>query len=517
MLPGDRLKGWVDSLATAWKERLQGWMASWVLKGVETTFDAIEPELKAEITTSLNRLKAIEGLPPDIKDILDKATAATSFIQLAAILPYLIGMMIGLGMGAAAPVSRIGAYQIDKLVKSARLDPASVITAWRRDKTANERHFQDLKDLGWNDDRIETLKFITLFIPSAAEQTLWLAREVFEPAMVTKYGLLDELPNYEDTDFEKIGVSPDQMKNIWAAHWEHASFQQMVEMLHRGLITEADFREWFKLVEIVPFWRDKLIQTVYTWPTRVDVRRWWDMRTIDEAELRRLYSGMGYRGDNLENYLLWTKVFVAFPDLLARWKNGWITLDDVRAELTGLGMPEDRVEEMIQTKIKPEGTERVSGERDLTKTDIIKGVKKGVITFSEGIELLMDLGYDEDEADYILTINIEALEGSPENMQEFKAITQKYRKAVGQPSKPVTEELIKAAAELAKATAEVEVLREAVKAEEKTLIDSEVLPGEASAKRDELRVALHRAEAELARVQTDYNALLAEWRQKEER
>jgi len=181
---------------------------------------------------------------------------------------------------------------------------------------------------------------------------------------------------------------------------------QVVEMLHRGLITEPDVWEWFRVVEIPPYWRQLLIDTAYTWPTRVDVRRWWDMRTIDETELRRLYSGMGYRGVNLDNYVLWTKVYVAFPDLVARWKNGWITLDDVKSELAGLGMPAARIDDMIQTKIKVLEPERVTGERDLTKSDIYKGVKQGRITRGEAAELLLDLGFDEDEASYLLDTNI---------------------------------------------------------------------------------------------------------------
>ncbi len=514
MTPGERFKIWIDSLSEAWKDKLRGWMLRWVAEGIAKLFENMEDEAEPLAQDFIDKFPLHPSVKADLQAFMSqrRPIAIPAFAAMA--IGVVVGSIVGTFMGWAQPIAKWTSYQGEKIIKSWRLDPAAVITAWRRDKPKYESYFQDLKDQGWSDDRIEALKFFTEFLPSASEQTLWLAREVFEPDMVTKYGLHDEMPGYEDTDFAKIGVSPDQMKNIWAAHWEHASFMQMVEMLHRGLITEADFSEWFKLVEIVPFWRDKLIKTVYTWPTRVDVRRWWDMRTIDEAELRRLYSGMGYRGDNLENYLLWTKVYTAFPDLMARWKKGWITIDDVRSELTGLGMPADRVEEMIQTKIEPEKGGRVAGERDLTKTDIIKGVKKGVITRAEGIELLMDLGYDEDEADYILTINIEAMEGSPENMQEFRAITQQYRKAVGLPSKLITEELKKAATELVRITTEVANLATAVEAEKKTLIDSDVLPEAATEKLTELQLSLHRAQAEFSRVQTDYNALVSQWRHK---
>ncbi|GAI24413.1 unnamed protein product, partial [marine sediment metagenome] len=69
---------------------------------------------------------------------------------------------MGMGMTAASPLGNIGRYFLDSLIGTARLDPSSVITAWRRDETKYEKLFKDLKDQGWTDDRIEALKFFTL-------------------------------------------------------------------------------------------------------------------------------------------------------------------------------------------------------------------------------------------------------------------------------------------------------------------------------------------------------------------
>jgi len=451
----ERIENTIENWQAKWKDRLRGWMASWVMNGVERLMDFLEPDLRAETKASMERLKTIEGLPDDFRAILDKATEEPKAVQLTAILPYLVGIMIGLGMGAAAPMSRIGSYQIDKLVHSARLSPDLAIRALWRGLITREHLISSLKDQGWSDNDIKTLEDVAWYVPSAAEQVTWLAREVYEPDMIEKYGLDDEMPVYENTDFKKIGVSPEQMRNYWRAHWEHASWTQVIEMLHRGQLTEDDVWEWFRLVEIPPFWRQKLINVSWNVPTRVDVRRWWDMRTIDEARLREVYQWLGYHGKDLDDYVLWTKVYVAFPDLMARFKNGWITEDDVRGQLIALGMPPERVEEMIQTKVKPDKPERVTNERDLTKTEIYKGVKKGLISWQEGVELLLDLGYDEYEANYILAINVGALEGSPETYPEFKHITQLYRKSQGLRAMEVPQEIIDASKELAKARAEL--------------------------------------------------------------
>lgn len=117
-----------------------------------------------------------------------------------------------------------------------------------------------------------------------------------------------------------------------------------------------------------------------------------------------------------------------------------------------------------------------------------------------------------EEAKFKLEVYGAVEAGSPETMVEYKELTQRWRRASGREGKLPPEELKKAAAELARLTKEVEALQKSIEEEERGLLDTEILPEEATAKRDELRLALHRAEAELERVRVDYNSKLAEWR-----
>jgi len=471
----DTLEQWSE----AWKDKLRGWMSHWVKEGAERLFDDFEPALRDEIRPSLLRFREIEGLPEDFKNLIDKTLEEPKFIHIAAILPYIIGIMVGLGMGAAAPMSRVGAYKIDWFIQSARFDPASWITAFRRKYPGFSKIENDLREQGWSEARIEALKFVTQFIPSADEQTLWLAREVYEPEMIDRYGLGDELPVYEETDFDKVGVTPEQMANKWAAHWEHASFMQVIEMLHRGLLSldramptppatkegwaardaegEKALFDWYRLVEIPPFWRDRLTAMSWNVPTRVDVRRWWDMRTISEDELYNIYHRQGYHDKDLDNYVKWTKVYTDFPMMMTRFKNGWITEDDIRSWLRGLDIPEDRITQFIEEKTKPEAPARVETERTATATEIMKGVKKELITWAEGVERLGRIGYSSEEAEFKLNVYIGVTEGSPETYMEFVEMTELYRKAIGLESKIPPPELVEA--EKALKTARIELQR----------------------------------------------------------
>jgi len=622
MAAGDRFKGWIEGLSVAWKDRMAGWMASWAAKGIGTFAEMLEPGVKAMGKPYIDRLRADPNVPQEIKDQLNHAMGAGNILETIYVEATVILQAIGVILGGSVPLSNEMRYAQDYLKRSSRLDPMSVISAWRRDPAAYDKYFDDLRMQGWSDDRIEALKYVTESWPSARDVVGFLAHEVFEPDMISKYGLLSEWGNIDKTFAAKIGVTEEILQLYWIDHWQHASWQQVVEMLHRGQLTEQDVREWFRLVEIPEFWRDKLIATSWNVPTRVDVRRFWDMRTIDEVRLREVYTAQGYHGADLDDYVLWTKVYVDFPTLLARWKNGWISLEEVKQKLVSLGMPADRAEEMLQEKIQAEGAERTSADRTLTLTDIYKGVKQERITRAEAVGLVMDLGYDEAEAgfkldvnvpsddvasavqqrqlakgdilaglkagiltdegarlmllglryaavdvefllklyraqmappveprlkeaskadillgvkkglitpeegfgmlldigfspeasDFILMVKAEESPFSPVTFDEFKDRTQKWRQAAGMGGKPMAEEIKQLGAEVVRLTAEVDALQKSIKDEQGKLVPDEIVPAAATVRVKKLQATLHKAQVELARVQTDYNAKIAEWR-----
>jgi len=537
MTAGERFKNWIDGLSEAWKDRLRGWMASWVLKGVEDTFEDLELKPREELTLIIDELLASPNIPPTIRGVLEKIKAHPSPAWLTTILITIAAMLGATVLAQFTPSIGGLRYAAERFAKLYRFDPATITRIWLRDKPAYEELWEDLKDQGWDEDRIAVAKELAKIIPPLPDMVRFADFSAFDPEVIAKWREFYDAPGWISEPFKLLGVTNepprDWANKYWFSHWIQPGRYELGEIYRRGLLGEplvgseevggpGGEGEAEKMVKLAyrtmgysAFWQEMLLQLVREVPTRVDVRRWWDMRTIDEAELRSLYQRRGYFGKDLENYIVWTKVYVAFPDLIARWSKGWITEDDVRGELLGLGMLAERVEEMIQTKKSAVDAGKVDEERDLTKSEIYTGVKKGVITRAEGIELIVDLGYTMEQAEYILDVRVGALEGSPETFEEFKDLTQKWKIAIGKEEKPMPEELKKAAEEVVRLTGEVEALKEALVKEERGLVEEEVLPAAATKKRDELRLSLHRAEAELQRVKTEYDSLVAEWRHAE--
>jgi len=408
MTAGDRFKSWIEGLSSSWKDRLSGWMISWAASGLTKALEDVEPGAIAGYKDGITKLRDNPLTPPELKAFYNKAlTPGNWLISLLAGLTMPL-QALGALLGGSRPLGNLLSYIQDVELKTARLDPQMVLTAWRRDPGAYSKYFADLADQGWSPDRIETLKAITQVIPQAADIVRFALREVYTFWDTDPYGQKLDIPDGAKLDAERAGLTWDMFQKYWFAHWNLPSASDGFEMLHRDILDEKQLKDLLKANDIMPYWRDQLIKLSWNIPTRVDVRRFWDMRTIDEARLREIYTGLGYHGQDLEDYVLWTKIFVDFPDLLARYKNGWITLEQVKSELVAMGMKPERADTMIEEKIKKAAPERVAAEKDLTKSDIINGVKKGVITRVQAAELLTDIGYSNDEAVYLLDVNIPA-------------------------------------------------------------------------------------------------------------
>jgi len=358
-----------------------------------------------------------------------------------------------------------------------RLTPLQYVDAFRR-KIIDETTFrQKMKLLGYDDTDIEILVKQSLFYPTPSDLVTWQAKEVYEPDSIKKYGLDEELDRLNKEAFYKGGLDDEQIRNYWIAHWQHPPFTQIAEMFVRDILVdpqgrkkyrpgtrewaeyrrkqEQEFYEWFRLVEIPPYWRDKLIQMVYQPYTRVDTRRMYDMRVLSEEEVLRDFLDQGYDLEHAKNLTLWVKLDTTVPDIIARYKNGWIDEATALREIMALGLSAERATELMQQKIKKVvKPERVQKERDLTASEIIRGVKKKILTPEQAIQYFRRMGYDEDEARLKLMIGLGA-GSSPETPAEFEHWVETYRKAVGLEAKEIPPQLLELEKRLAELNAKI--------------------------------------------------------------
>lgn len=226
-----------------------------------------------------------------------------------------------------------------------------------------ENHDNQLRKLGFGSVQIQQLKKLYYPIPFAQDLIRFAVREVFSPETVETYGMDQDFPQDFLTYAKQVGLDERWAKAYWAAHWDLPSPTMGFEMFHRGIVSKDELRDLLKSLDVMPYWRDKLIQLSYNPITRVDVRRLYQMGVITLDDVEKRYLAIGYSPND-------AKLLAKFTHL--------DTLGD---------------DEQTATEIKT-----------LSKSVIETGYKKGVISRDSAKSSLMDLGYSDDDSNIILAI-----------------------------------------------------------------------------------------------------------------
>jgi len=288
-------------------------------------------------------LGQLDHLGPEMRSYLE-------YSGLTQVTGYGYGMLFSTAL--ATPVMQ----EINSKMLKTPIDPATLVRLKYKNMMPDAEYGIQMGYHGFGDMQKKAYEDDYLFYPTPQDLTHWIAKEVFEPDSISKYGLLNEFGNLDLDLFLKAGVSEEQVKNFWIAHWDAPSFTQITKMMFRGLITEEDVYEWYRLVEIPPFWRDKLTKIQYHPYTRVDIRRMFTAGTVDRETVKRTYLDLGYDEERAENLTVWSTA------------------------------------------------EKLSKERDLTKTEILRLYSEGQLTTDRAAEQIKALGYDEEESKLILLI-----------------------------------------------------------------------------------------------------------------
>ena len=252
----------------------------------------------------------------------------------------------------------------------------------------------ELKRIGVHPDYLDVYKTLAYPIPPIADIITMAVREAFTPSIAEKFGQYEDFPPEFESWALKKGLSKDWSKRYWAAHWSLPSPQQGFQMLHRGIITPDELSMLLRALDVMPFWRDKLIKVAYRPLTRVDVRRMYKEGVLDEDGVYTAYLDHGYSEDNAKamteftvRYVLGQLTKFNSRDVITAYTQRMISNSEAVSLLRGLGIRSEDTSYILSTadyKRQWELTDsKISGIRNLYK----KKVNDANITRSELLKL----------------------------------------------------------------------------------------------------------------------------------
>lgn len=343
-----------------------------------------------------------------------------------------LGFASQIGQSAAsafmAPIMRLVNYWMDKKWRTERMGPSDAIHLMFRTGIANFQYIEDLKDLGWSDDRINgfitaqrpipgeesilqlmhrgvisddtatdyfsklgyeiphisEIKALSEEIPGIGQLLDMASKHVWSDALANLYGLDQDLPGDLVEWAKKQGIAQEWVQRYWRSHWSMPGLGNIYDMLHRlrpgttpTPFTAEDANIFFGISGVPTYWRDKLIKMSYNPYSRIDVRR--------------------------------------------MYKLGILSIDDVKQNYLDQGYDEKHAQTLADFTVKledPNGNIKPVAARDLSMTTLKEVYLKHIWTEGQVRDYLKGLAYESDDVDTIITVwNMAQAAANKDNVQ----------------------------------------------------------------------------------------------------
>ena len=213
----------------------------------------------------------------------------------------------------------------------------------------------ELRRVGVHPNYNSLYKELAYQIPPVADIITMAVREAFTPDIAARFGQYQDLPSEFVEWVGKKGLSKEWAERYWAAHWSLPSPQQGFEMLHRGIIGRDDLYMLMRALDIMPYWRDKLIEMAYRPLSRVDVRRMYGLGTLDEAGIMKAYRDLGYNDYNAGKmtdftvkYTRQTQSRFTSGDVVSAFTKYLIGAGEARTILSNIGIRDAEINNIIE-------------------------------------------------------------------------------------------------------------------------------------------------------------------------
>lgn len=299
--------------------------------------------------------------------------------------------------------------------------PGQTLDLLNRGELSEDQAKLALRRAGIRQEYVNAVMALRFAIPSAPDVVRFALREVYNPELAERYGIFEDFPPAAMSDALRAGISQETMLKYWGAHWDLPSRTQGYEMFHRRIITEQELEDLLRAADVMPGWRESLIELAFNPLTRVDVRRMYRDKVLTKAEVIDAYLDLGYSPENAKRLGEWVAKMRMQPEgeftkseVVALYQSR--TMDRITAErnIATLGYGPDEVRLLLaladyrRDKSFRDGAIRVIRGRYMARE----------ITRSETEEKLAGMGVPPDEVSDQVDLWTFELEEKPKRLSE---------------------------------------------------------------------------------------------------
>lgn len=293
------------------------------------------------------------------------------------------------------------------------VEPFDLRELYWRGFTDKKRYTEGLMRHGYSQDDANDLVKLAEVFPTVTDVVRFAVREVYTPEIAEEFGQYEDFPTLAVPDAQRIGLTEAELKKYWASHWALPSFMQGADLLHRGKLEPHQLIKLARALDIMPFWQKKMIQLTFRLIPRRTLPQLVKYADVSPEEMTLRY---GYLGYNAEDAALLSRIAVARAfeaektltkaELRDGFVSGLININELRTELDRLGYSKTAINYHVQKAVQRRRDEALKERqeqideaeklaRQLTKAELLKGYREGMIDAETTIQALLGMGYSE--------------------------------------------------------------------------------------------------------------------------
>jgi|APSaa5957512535_1039671.scaffolds.fasta_scaffold20041_2 hypothetical protein len=359
----------------------------------------------------------------------------------------------------AAPVLELGRQEVAKQLPVNLLNPQQLVENFRRGEMTEEVFREQLLRHGINTENQDRLLFASKFFPGAADLVRFVVKEAFSPEIVADLTKGEPVPQGFIDEMLKLGATEEIAEWFWTAHYDplgRRDFEEMFQRLHPDMLKfrEADLKDFgfsaedigvdqdfmkrmYRILDIYPGLRDRLLLIQYSKIPRIDIRRFEDFDILDDDELEFRNREDGRSPNDARKMVLFTKLSNRMKDLRIELRERLLTFDEAVEELIVLGAKPEAAKRLV-LRIKP-GAIRFRAQKLVNKAvdEILKSVANGEIDLEIAQKGLENLGLTEKEATAEIELAFVVRAGDFRFNDEVIAVVDDVRAAAELAARPI--------------------------------------------------------------------------------
>ncbi len=340
------------------------------------------------------------NIPDDIKATILKVIKDADFGSMLMGYYFMARYYMAYLGGHSDVASEKASHEWRKLYRPTLPDVATLILALYRDPTREGEVREMLRQHGYTDPNIDTMFMATKSILSPDDfKNLFLRGEIDEATLnagLHKYGFNDQEISHLKTLFYPIPGYPDLVRMAV----REAFYPDYIE--EYGLMQElpGEFLEYSQKQGLSEEWAKRFWASHWELPSILQGFEMLHRDVITPEQLNSLFMAtdiMPWWREKLQaiSYSPLTRV-----DVRRVFKMGIINRDQVFRTYLDLGYNEEKAEWL--TKFTE--MQNTEADRDLTKAEILSSYSKTIIGRAECSSMILDLGYSEEEVNILISM-----------------------------------------------------------------------------------------------------------------